>query len=150
MKTVAFRSLPVVLCLAILPACGGDNGNGDMMEPPAQTTTVQGTVSIPVGIPGTPDNTRVALYADFADWQADRTLRIVAAGAGGSYAFTNMTPGTYYIDAWKDNNTNGLFDSGDFFGVFGTGNTINTAVVSPFDVAMGQTATINVAMFVIP
>ncbi len=146
------RRLLLIPLLPLFVACGDDEGPMEPAAPPPPAPTVgtiSGTVSIPAGVPGTAGNSRVALYADFADWQADRVLRQVAAGSDGSYAFSNMAPGTYYLDSWKDNNVNGLFDSGGFFGVFGSGSDPDF-VVGPMDVAAGQTVTISVGMIVIP
>lgn len=118
-------------------------------QPTPTTGIISGRISLPAGASGDLNNTRVAIYASYADWLADRVLRFVAASSGGTYAFANVTPGTYYLDAWKDNNNNTAFDAGDFWGVYGSGSYPNYQL-SPFSVAAGQTTAINFTIFVIP
>jgi len=115
----------------------------------ATTGTIGGVISLPVGAGGDITNTRVATYQSFDDWLNDRVLTAVATDVGGNYMFPNVTPSTYYLDAWKDNNNNTFFDSGDFWGVYGSG-TYPNYQPSPFSVAAGQQTTITATIFIIP
>jgi len=113
------------------------------------TGTIGGIISLPVGAGGDITNTRVATYQSFDDWLFDRVLTAVATDGGGNYTFPNVTPSTYYLDAWKDNNNDQLFNSGDFWGVYGSGVYPNYQP-SPFSVAAGQNTNITATIFVIP
>jgi hypothetical protein len=135
----------------IILGCSKDE-NPPPQPPPQPTPTtgsISGRITLPSGAGGDINNTRVAIYASSADWSADRVLKFVTTNSNGNYAFNNVTPGTYYMDAWKDNNNNTLFDTGDFWGVYGSGWYPNYQV-SPFSVAAGQTTTINFQIFIIP
>lgn len=145
-------SLAVLVSLLIVLGCNKDE-NTQTPQPTPQPTpttgTISGRISLPPGAAGDINNTRVAIYASYNDWAADRVLRFTTASSNGTYAFSNVTPGTYYMDAWKDNNNNTAFDTGDFWGVYGSGSYPNYQV-SPFSVAAGQTTAINFTVFVIP
>jgi len=76
---------------------------------------------------------------------------VAASGSGGSATFTlsNITPGTYYLDAWKDVNNNASFDAGDLYGWYGTA-AYPGGSISPLMVSAGQTTTVTIQMIVIP
>lgn len=146
MKTVLLLFLSLILVVSV--SCGGDE-NGTTPTP--TTGTISGTLSLQAGVSGNLDNARVAIYASYDDWLNDRVLLFTAASGGtnATYSLGNVTPGTYYLDAWKDVNNNGLFDSGDLFGWYGTGQ-YPSPTLSPFSVSAGQTATINVTCIILP
>lgn len=140
--------LLLVLLLGLLfLSCGSDEPTA-----PAPTTgTISGTLSLAPGMSGELNNTRVAIYSSYDDWLNDRTLMFVAASGSGNsatYSMSNVTPGTYYLDAWKDVDNSGTWNSGDLFGVYGTTQWPNPTL-SPFSVSAGQTATINVSCIVL-
>lgn len=115
----------------------------------ATTGTIAGTVSLPIGAGGDINNTRVSIYQSFDDWNNDRVLTAVATNSGGVYTIPNVTPATYYLDGWKDNNNDLIINTGDFFGVYGSG-TYPNYQPSPFSVAAGQTTNITATIFVVP
>lgn len=113
--------------------------------PPATTGTVAGTISVPPGSSSSPANTRVAVYANYDDWLNDRTLRTVGADANGNYTIGNLPPGSYYLDAWKDQNGDGRISSGDLYNVYGSGTWPNYQL-SPISVAAGQTVPVSLQL----
>jgi uncharacterized protein (DUF2141 family) len=146
MRTALVLLLVLLLGLLFL-SCGSD----EPTSPEPTTGTISGTLSLAPGMSGDLNNTRVAIYASYDDWANDRTLMFVAASGSGStasYTISNVTPGTYYLDAWKDVNNSGSWDSGDLFGVYGTTQWPNPTL-SPFQVIAGQTSTINVSIIVL-
>ena len=58
------------------------------------------------------------------------------------HAVDNLVPGTYYMDAWKDQNNNGQIDAGDLFGVYGNFSASGTNL-TPIPVAAGQPANVS-------
>lgn len=67
----------------------------------------------------------------------------------GNYTISNVTPGTYYLDAWKDNSNNsGTFNAGDFFNVYGSG-TYPNYTLSPFQVSAGGNTVGNLQLLII-
>ena len=146
MRTAVVLLLVLLLGVLFL-SCGSDEPTG----PEPTTGTISGTLSLAPGMSGDLNNTRVAIYASYDDWLNDRTLMFVAASgsaSSASYTMSNVTPGTYYLDAWKDVNNSGTWDSGDLFGVYGTTQWPNPTL-SPFQVIAGQTSTINVSVIVL-
>ena len=142
--------LPLLLTLALgLSAC--DSGGGDDTPPPppppppATTGTLSGTIGLVPGSPGTVANTRVALFSSVDDWAADRVVYQVAADANGGYTISNIVPGTYYMDAWKDNDGSGTITGSDFYAVYGT-LTTSGANLTPIPVAAGTTQTVSVTI----
>jgi hypothetical protein len=128
-------------------ACAGTWGGANtacLPNPCVSTTTgtISGTAALPVGVPGDISNTLVSIYADYNDWNNYRPLRSVASTyispSQISFVFTNVTPGTYYLDCWKDR-----WSAGDFLGVYGS--TVWPGMTpAPLSVAGGQTTTITV------
>jgi uncharacterized protein (DUF2141 family) len=145
MKKVWLLLFALVLVVSVV-SCGGDEA-----EPTPTTGTISGTLSLQAGMSGDLNNTRVAIYADLVDWANDLVLASVgASGSGGSatFALSNVTPGTYYLDAWKDVNNNQLFDAGDLYGWYGSA-TYPGGSISPLMVSAGQTTTVTIQMIVL-
>lgn len=136
----------MVLSVSVV-SCGGEDG-----EPPPTTATISGSLALQAGVSGDLNNTRVAIYTSYDDWANDRVLKFVAASGSGStasYTITDVAPGNYYLDAWKDVDNSGTWNSNDLFGVYGTTQWPNPTL-SPFSVSAGQTFTANVTMIVLP
>ena len=135
-----FFTLALALALT-LTACN----SGDVVAPtptPTPTTgTVSGTISLPPGTAGSTGNARVALYQSFDDWNNDRFVFQTAADGSGNYAISNIPPGTYYMDAWKDNDNSGTITGPDLFGVYGNFSAGGTTL-TPIPLAAGQTQTV--------
>lgn len=146
MKKVWLLLFSLILAVSVV-SCGGEEE-----EPTPTTGTISGTLTLQAGVSGDLNNARVAIYSSYDDWLNDRVLLFTAAsGSGGSATYTigSVTPGTYFLDAWKDVNNDGLFNSGDLFGWYGTGQ-YPTPTLSPFSVSAGETATINITVIVLP
>ena len=151
MKTPRWWIVAGILALAFAGACGGGGGDDGGPGPTPTTGVVTGTASLEIGMSGDLGNARVALYADIADWEADRPFVFVAAtGTGPEAAFTltNLPPGTYYLDVWKDNDNSGAIDDFDFFGAYGNG-TYPSYDLTPVIVNAGQSTEVHVDVEVI-
>lgn len=145
MKKIWLMLFILLLAVAVI-SCGGEDA-----EPTPTTGTISGTLTLQAGMSGNLDNTQVAIYANYDDWNYMRVLKFTAASGGGSsatYTITDVTPGTYYLDAWKDLDNSGWFTAGDLFGVYGT-TAWPGPTLAPLSVSAGQTATINVSMIVL-
>jgi hypothetical protein len=111
---------------------------------------IKGAASLPPGVVGSPENTEVAIYLSVEDWLYDRIFAFTDCDAGGNYTLDNVTPGVYYMDAWKDNDNNEIWgSSGDYIWLNGTG-TYPNYTLEPLQVAFASTITINFELFVIP
>jgi len=151
LKEVIKRKTLLVL-FAVLLVVGFISCSNEETPPTPTTATVSGTISLQAGVQGDLNNARVAIYASYDDWANDRVLKFVAASGTGSsatYSITDVTPGTYYLDAWKDVDNDGTWSTNDLIGVYGT-TQWPSPTLSPFSVSAGQTATINVTCIVFP
>ena len=116
----------------------------------ATTATGSGVGSLPAGVNGSISNTRVALYTSVDDWNFDRTFAFTACDGNGNYTLSNLTPGVYYMDAWKDNDNDGVWGTGgDYVWVNGSGAYPNYTL-SPLQFSAGQVTTVNFEVFVVP
>jgi hypothetical protein len=114
------------------------------------TALASGTGSLPPGVNGLIQNTRVALYVSVDDWNFDRTFAFTACDANGVYTLSNLTPGVYYMDAWKDNDNDRVWgSSGDYVWINGSGVYPNYTL-APLQFPAGQTTTVNFQIFLVP
>ena len=111
---------------------------------------ITGIGILPPGVAGSPEDTQVALYLSVEDWLYDRIYIFTTCNGNGNYTLNNIPPGVYYMDAWKDNDNNGIWgSSGDYIWLNGTG-TYPNYILEPLQVAFGSFITINFELFVIP
>ena len=119
-----------------------------VIPPPTQ---IVGNLSLPIGTSGDLANTRVAIYTSLQEWQNDTPVKFVAATGSGtvvSYVISNVVPGNYYLDAWKDIDNSATFSVGDFFGWYGSG-VYPGGFLTQFSIAQDQTVTLNINMFIL-
>ncbi|MCW8804835.1 MAG: PEGA domain-containing protein [Ignavibacteriaceae bacterium] len=111
---------------------------------------IVGVGSLPPGIVGSPEDTKVALYLSIDDWLYGRVFASTTCDGSGNYVLDNVTPGVYYMDAWKDNDNNGIWgSSGDYIWLQGTGIYPNYKLI-PIQIAFGAVITIDFELFVVP
>jgi hypothetical protein len=114
------------------------------------TATASGTGSLPPGVAGAIGNTRVALYTDLNNWNLDITFAFTACDANGNYTISGFVPGNYFMDAWKDNDNNGLWGtSGDYVWIFGSGSYPNYTL-SEKSFPAGNPVVTNFEIFIVP
>ena len=147
------KSLLLIIFLALVfVACDKEDSSDPVTPPPtpppATTGTIAGVISVPPGSSFNASNARVSVYASFDDWLNDRTIQSVGAGSSGNYTIGNLPPGTYYLDAWKDQNGDNVISLGDLFNVYGSGTWPNYQL-SPISVAAGQTIPINLQLILL-
>ncbi len=111
------------------------------------TGTIQGTATLAQGLTGDLGGAVASIYTSYDNWYNDNYLeRIPVSGNGATVTFTfsNVDPGTYYLDVWKDNDNSGTWNSGDFAGVYdedGDGN------IDPLQVDAGETVQVTITVF---
>lgn len=132
---------------------GGEaTGSGNLtVTEPAVVTQVTGNVSFPAGVNGDLNNAMVALYTSIANWNVYSPIKFIAvtgSGANVSYTISNVNPGNYYLDVWKDNDNDNAWSVGDFVGWYGSG-ALNSPALTEFQISEGQTININVSMIII-
>lgn len=106
----------------------------------AASTGISGTARVAAGVQADLRNSLVRLFADYDDFQNDRTFRSVAAQGSEysvSFTFTDLPPGTYYLDLWKDMDNSTTYTNNDLYGIYGTYQWPNP-VAAPVVVLQGQ------------
>jgi len=112
---------------------------------------IKGTASFPAGVSGDLSNAKVSIYTNYDNWLFNQPIKFVGAqGAGASVTFemTDVLPGNYYLDVWKDIDNSATWSSGDFVGWYGSGG-LGSPSLTEFQVVGGQTVNMNIQMYII-
>ena len=114
------------------------------------TATATGRGSLPPGVSGSIGNTRVALYTDLNNWNFDITFAFTACDGNGNYTIGNFVPGNYFMDAWKDNDNDGVWGtSGDYVWIWGSGSYPNYTL-SERSFPAGNPVVTDFEIFIVP
>ena len=65
-----------------------------------------------------------------------------------SFTLSNVNPGNYYLDVWKDIDNSATWTSGDYVGWYGSGG-LGSPQLTEFQIAQGQTFNCTVDMYII-
>ncbi len=121
--------------------------------PPENSTQIVGTLTLAAGQSGDLAGTKVYIYKTVTDWNLfNPTMSVVAVGSGSTvtYLIDSVSPGTWFLDAWKSDSGWNFWTSGDIVGWYGSG-SLGAPSLSAFSVTPGETKVINVDnMTVIP
>ncbi|PKP02907.1 MAG: hypothetical protein CVU14_02655 [Bacteroidetes bacterium HGW-Bacteroidetes-9] len=129
---------------------GQATGNGALTVLQA-VTQVTGSAMFPAGTSGDLSNAKVSLYTTLDNWNWNQPIKFGAvsgAGATVSFTLTNVNPGNYYLDVWKDIDNSGTWTSGDYVGWYGSGG-LGSPALTEFQIAQGQTVNLSVNMYII-
>ena len=113
------------------------NGSLTVLAPVTQIT---GTAKFPAGVSGDLSNAKVSIYTTIDNWVNYSPIKfgsVSGSGANVSFTLTNVNPGNYYFDVWKDNDNNGVWSTGDYVGWYGSGG-IGAPALTEFQIANGQ------------
>jgi hypothetical protein len=108
-----FALFLAVASLVWLTGCEGDN-NPSSPAPMPEAGSISGTVVLPPSVPGTVEGTAVHIYTSREDAMLMRPTVTVIANKQGDFEFPSVFPGSYYLGLSKDNDNDGLLNSGDF------------------------------------
>ncbi len=129
---------------------GTATGNGALTVEQS-ITQITGTASFLPGTAGDLNNAVVSMYTSRQNWlnnQPIKTYRITSVGAVANFALSNISPGNYYVDVWKDRDFNGFWSAGDFAGIYGN-ITLGADGLGEIQVGQGQTVNININMTIL-
>jgi hypothetical protein len=129
---------------------GSATGNAALTVLPA-VTQVTGTARFPAGVSGDLSNAKVSLYTSYDNWLYNQPIKygaVTGSGATVSFTLTNVNPGNYYLDVWKDIDNSATWTSGDYVGWYGSGG-LGSPQLTEFQIAQGQTFTCTVDMYII-
>lgn len=115
------------------------------------TTTIKGTAFFPAGVSGDLSNVKVSIYTSLDNWNFNQPIKFASAegsGATVTFSMTDVLPGNYYLDVWKDIDNTANWTSGDFVGWYGSGG-LGSPALTEFQITDGQTMTFDVQMYII-
>jgi len=125
-------------------------GNGALTVLPA-VTQVTGTARFPAGTSGDLSNSKVSLYTSYDNWLNNQPIKFGAvsgSGASANFTLTNVNPGNYYLDVWKDIDNSADWSSTDYVGWYGSGG-LGSPALTEFQISDGQTFSCTVDMYII-
>lgn len=128
---------------------GQASGNGSLTVLPA-VTQITGTASFPAGTTGDLSNSKVSIYTSYDNWAANQPIKfgaVTGSGASVSFTLTNVNPGNYYLDVWKDRDNDGFWTVGDFIGWYGSGG-LGSPTLTEFQIAEGETFNCTIPMYI--
>ncbi len=111
-------------------------------------TQITGTASFPAGSSGDLQNAKVSIYTSYDNWNNNNPLMFVAATGSGSnvsFAISDIPPGLYYLDVWKDNDNSTSWSSGDYVGWYGAGG-LGAPTLSEISLTEGETKNVEISM----
>lgn len=124
-----------------------------VLSPGDPGASISGTLSMQAGSSGDLGYAQVAIYATLMDWNVYDPFKYTATIGSGTtvtYAIYSVPQGTYYLDAWKDNDSNLYWSSGDIVGWYGSGG-LSSPSLTAFSLFAGENKVINVNnMIIIP
>lgn len=129
----------------------GGTASGSGVLTVTDETRVVGTAQFPAGTSGDLSNAKVSLYTSWDNWNTNQPIKFAAAsGAGASVTFeiTDVLPGNYYLDVWKDIDNSSDWSINDYVGWYGSGG-LGSPSLTQFQVTEGQTFSCSVNMFII-
>jgi len=130
---------------------GGSASSNGALTVTAAATQVTGTASFPAGVSGDLSNSKVSLYTSLQNWQLNIPVKYAAttgSGASVTFTMTDVLPGNYYIDVWKDCDNTATWTVGDYVGWYGSGG-IGSISLTEFSIAQGQTKTFSISMYIL-
>lgn len=129
---------------------GGQASNNGVLMVTQPVTQITGTASFPAGTTGDLSNSKVSIYTSYNNWLTNQPIKFAAvsgSGASVSFSLTDVNPGNYYLDVWKDLDNDGFWSIGDFVGWYGSGG-LGSPNLTEFQIAEGETFNVNVSMFI--
>lgn len=130
---------------------GGQASSNASLTVLAPVTQIVGTASFPAGTTGDLSNSKVSIYTSWDNWNANQPIKFAAvtgSGASVSFTLTDVNPGNYYLDVWKDIDNDAFWSSGDYVGWYGSGG-LGSPALTQFQIAQGETFTCTVQMYII-
>jgi len=124
------------------------NGALTVLQPVTQVT---GTAKFPAGTSGDLSNAKVSIYTSWDNWVNNQPIKfgaVTGSGASVSFTLTNVNPGNYYLDVWKDIDNSATWSLTDYVGWYGSGG-LGAPALTEFQISEGQTFNCSVDMYII-
>ncbi len=129
---------------------GGTVSSNGSLTVSAPVTQITGSASFPAGTSGDLSNAKVSIYTSYDNWANNSPIKFGTAsgsGANVSFTLTDINPGNYYLDVWKDNDNSGTWTTGDYVGWYGSGG-LGSPALTEIQLTNGQTFNCTVQMYI--
>jgi hypothetical protein len=144
-RTLRTTSLIGVILLAgmvMISACKKDNSSN---------TIIKGTAYFPAGTSGDLSNAKVSIYTSYDNWLNNQPIKFVSVSGGGAsvtFQISDVLPGNYYLDVWKDIDNSAGWSVADYVGWYGSGG-LGSPSLTEFQITDGQTFVADIPMYII-
>ena len=130
---------------------GGETTDSGTLTVTAPVTQITGIAQLEDGVTGDLSNSVVRLFDSRQNFNIFNWIQKIDALSVHGYAyftFTNISPGSYYVEIIKDNNNNLLeINTGDYWGVHGSAEHFMTPELIEIQISEGQTIMCNIIMY---
>ncbi len=136
------------ITVTVMDGKGGQATGNAALTVSQPVTKITGTANFPAGSSGDLSNAKVSLYTSYDNWNSNNPIQYTAATGSGSnvsFELTDVTPGIYYLDVWKDNDNSGGWSFGDFVGWYGDGG-LGAPSLTEISIQEGQTKNVTITM----
>ncbi|MEN8224484.1 MAG: hypothetical protein ABFS05_03905 [Bacteroidota bacterium] len=130
---------------------GGTASGSGSLSVSAPVTQVTGTAQFPAGTSGDLSNSKVSLYTSYDNWLWNQPIKFSAvqgSGASVTFTITDVAPGNYYLDVWKDIDNSADWSIRDYVGWYGSGG-LGSPALTEFQITEGETFSCSVSMYII-
>jgi hypothetical protein len=130
---------------------GGQAAGNGALTVTAPVTQITGTAKFPAGTSGDLSNAKVSIYTSWDNWVNNQPIKFGAVTGGGAtvnFTLSNVNPGNYYLDVWKDIDNTNTWTVTDYVGWYGSGG-LGSPSLTEFQIAEGQTFNCSVDMYII-
>ncbi|HOW30921.1 MAG TPA: PKD domain-containing protein [Bacteroidales bacterium] len=142
-----------VYSLKLMVTDGSGNTTTDSTQlvvlPPLNQTRIQGVAAFSSSIGLDLAGTSARLFTSYDDWNQGKyafTSPVSGFGPIVEFAFSELLPGTYLLDIWKDNDNSSTRNTGDYYGWYGSGIPENPTLYQ-IEIPIDSTYTFNIQMY---
>ncbi len=141
--------------LKLLVTDGSGNTTTDsttlVVLPPLNQTRISGIAAFANSIGLDLAGSKARLFTSYDDWNEGKYAFIAPVSGFGpivEFSFSELLPGTYLLDIWKDNDNSSTRNINDFYGWYGSGIPENPTL-HQIEIPIDSTYTFNLQMYVL-
>lgn len=141
--------------LKLLVTDGTGNSTTDsavlVVLPPENQTRIMGVAAFANAIGLDLAGSKALLYASYDDWNEGKYSFITPVSGFGpivEFSFSELLPGTYLLDIWKDNDNSSTRNTNDYYGWYGSGIAGNPTL-HQIAIPIDSTYKFNIQMYVL-
>jgi hypothetical protein len=141
--------------LKLLVTDGSGNNTTDsatlVVLPPENQTRIKGIAAFANSIGLDLAGSKARLFTSYDDWNEGKYAFISPVSGLGpivQFSFSELLPGTYLLDIWKDNDNSSTRNAGDYYGWNGSGIPENPSLYQ-IEIPIDSTYTFNIQMYLL-